>query len=164
MTDYLYPGKTTTDQYYAQPTFKLLNDIKQKHWQKLSVRSLTFSWQCTAHKSLVAQQAVHDCEFVKLNHPAYRPDLAPSDYFLIRNLKSDLVEPGLQTMNHWWSLSRHGLRVKTEKINFQGINSWEEKLKKCIDVAGKYVETWQYIWYNTLTFYSQVAKLFHRPS
>jgi len=31
MTDYLYPGKTTTDQYYAQPTFKLLNDIKQKH-------------------------------------------------------------------------------------------------------------------------------------
>jgi len=32
-------------------------------------------------------QAVCNCEFVQLNHPAYSPDLAPSDYFLIRNLK-----------------------------------------------------------------------------
>jgi len=39
------------------------------------------------HKSLVAQQAVCDCEFVQLNHPAYSLDLAPSNYFLIRNLK-----------------------------------------------------------------------------
>jgi len=40
-----------------------------------------------AHKSLVAQQALCNCEFVQLNHPAYSLDLAPSDYFLIRNLK-----------------------------------------------------------------------------
>jgi len=40
-----------------------------------------------AHKSLVAQQALCDCEFVQLNHPAYSPDLAPSDYFLVRNVK-----------------------------------------------------------------------------
>jgi len=31
MTDYLLPGKTTTGQYYAQPTFKLLDVIKRKH-------------------------------------------------------------------------------------------------------------------------------------
>jgi len=36
---------------------------------------------------------------------------------------------------------------QNRKINFQGINSWEEKLKKCIDVAGEYVKKWQYIWY-----------------
>jgi len=40
-----------------------------------------------AHKSLVAQQALCNCEFVQLNHPAYSPDLAPSDYFIVRNLK-----------------------------------------------------------------------------
>ena len=47
MTDYLHPGKTTTGQYYAEPTFKLLDVMKQKHWRKLSL-SLTFSWQCTS--------------------------------------------------------------------------------------------------------------------
>jgi len=30
MTDYLLRGKTITGQYYAEPTFKLLDVIKQK--------------------------------------------------------------------------------------------------------------------------------------
>jgi len=30
MTDYLPPGKTTNGQYYAEPTLKLLDVIKQK--------------------------------------------------------------------------------------------------------------------------------------
>jgi len=38
-------------------------------------------------RTLVAQQALSDCEFVQLNHPAYSLDLAASDHFLIRNLK-----------------------------------------------------------------------------
>ena len=43
-----------------------------------------------AHKSLVAQQALCNCEFVQLNHPAYSLDLAPSNYFQIRYLKYHL--------------------------------------------------------------------------
>jgi len=39
---------------------------------------------------MIAQQAVRNCGFVQLDHPAYSPDLAPSDYFLCRNLKSHL--------------------------------------------------------------------------
>jgi len=31
MTDYLHPGKTPTGQYYAEPTFKLLDVTKHKH-------------------------------------------------------------------------------------------------------------------------------------
>jgi len=31
MTDYLHPGKTTVGQYCAEPTFKLLAVVKQKH-------------------------------------------------------------------------------------------------------------------------------------
>ena len=34
--------------YYAEPTFKLLDVIKQKQCRKLLLRSLTFSWQCTS--------------------------------------------------------------------------------------------------------------------
>jgi len=40
------------------------------------------------HKSVVAQQALCDCGFVQLNHPACSSYLAPSDYFLFRNMKS----------------------------------------------------------------------------
>ena len=34
--------------------------------------------------------AIHECKFEQLNHPPYSPDLAPSDYYLFRNLKSHL--------------------------------------------------------------------------
>ena len=37
---------------------------------------------------MIAQEAVRDRGFIQLDHPAYSPDLAPSDYFLFRNLKS----------------------------------------------------------------------------
>jgi len=29
-----------------------------------------------------------DCGFIHMNHPPYSPDLAPSDYYLFRNLKN----------------------------------------------------------------------------
>ena len=97
-----------------------------------------------AHKSLVAQEARCNCEFVQLNHPAYSLDLAPSNYFLIRNLKyrlrgtwdrlrndlycvgwgvklysNQIVEPELYTINHWRWLWRHGQRVNTENTIFR---------------------------------------------
>jgi len=51
---------------------------------------LLFHDNAPVHKSLAAEQADRDCEFVQLDRPAYSPDLAPSNYFLIRNLKYHL--------------------------------------------------------------------------
>jgi len=53
-------------------------------------------------------------------------------------------------MNKAWSESQN------RKFYFQGINSWKQKLKICIDVAWQYVKKWQHVWYNMLTFYSHV--------
>ena len=39
---------------------------------------------------MIAQEVVHDYGFVQLDHPAYSPDLAPSDYLLFCNLKYHL--------------------------------------------------------------------------
>ena len=90
MTDYLHPGKTTAGQYYAEPTLKLLDIIKQKQGWKFSLSSLSFHDNAPAHKSRVAQQALCDGEFVQLHHPACSLDLAASNYFLVRNLKYHL--------------------------------------------------------------------------
>ena len=37
-------------------------------------------------------------------------------------------------------------------------------MKKCLDFVGEYAKKWQCVWYNMLIFYSQVAKLYDRPS
>jgi len=164
MTDYLHPGKTTTGQYYAEPTFELLDVIKQKQWRKLSLKSWLFHDNAPVQKSLVAQQALCNCEFVRVNHPAYSLDWALSNYFLISDLKYLLRgtwfidDKSLMVAVKAWSESQN------RKFCYQGINSWEQNLKICTDVAWEYVKKWQRVWYNTLTFYSQVAKLFDRFS
>ena len=160
MTDYLRPGKTTANQHYAEATFKLFDIVKQKHWRKLSLRSLTFSWQCTSGQ-VIGCSASSPWLWICSTEPSCLQSRTGSHY-LIRNLF--FVEPGLQMMNHWWSLSRHGLIVKkNKKFYFQGKNSWEEKLKRCIDVAGEYVKN-DIICDLMLIFYRQVAKIFDHPS
>ena len=42
------------------------------------------------HKSAVAQVAVQRSGFVELAQPPYRPDLAPSDFYLFGHLKKHL--------------------------------------------------------------------------
>ena len=145
-TAYLHPGKTITAHYYAEPTFKLLDVMKQKDWRKLSLKKFwLFHENAPAHKSLVALKGLYNCEFVQLllNQSAYSPILAPSDHFLIRNLKYHLrgtwfiVDESLKIAIKAWSESQN------KKFYFQGINSWQQKLKICIAVAWAYVKKWQ---------------------
>ena len=70
--------------------FKLRDAIKQKRRGKLSLGVWLLHDNAQVHKSLVAQQAIRDCGSVQLNHPAYNPDLTPSDYYLFRNPKCHL--------------------------------------------------------------------------
>ena len=41
MTDYLHPRKTTTGQYYAEPTLKLLDAMKHLAFRKVKGLYLT---------------------------------------------------------------------------------------------------------------------------
>ena len=119
VADYLHPEKTTIGQYYMQnqhSSYSMSSSRNTDESCHFGVWSFTFHDNAPAQKSLVAQQALCDCEFVQLNHPACSVDLATTDHFLIWNnyeLPSlgFFVKPGLQMMNHWWSLSRHGLRL-----------------------------------------------------
>ena len=112
------------------------------------------------HKSLVAQQALCNCEFVQLNHSAYNLDLAPGNYFLIINLKYRL--------RGTWFIDYESLKItvkaRSESQNKKILFSRHKQLKICINVAWEYVKKWQHVWYNMLKFYIQVAKLFDRPS
>jgi len=70
--------------------YKWYDAISQKRWGKLSLSVWLIHDSVPVHKSLVAQQAVCDCGFLQIHHPAYSPDLAPSDYYLFLNLISHL--------------------------------------------------------------------------
>jgi len=66
-------------QYYASLLLKLRDAIKQKRQGMLSWEVWLLHDNAPVHKSMIAREAVRDCGFVQLDHPAYSPDLAPSD-------------------------------------------------------------------------------------
>jgi len=90
LIDYLPPKTTMNGQYYASLLLKLRDAIQEKRRGMLMRGVWLLHDNAPIHKSMIAQQAVRDCGFVQLDHPAYCPDLAPSDYFLFCNLKSHL--------------------------------------------------------------------------
>ena len=87
LTEYL-PGETRTrGSYYASIIEQLCCAIMEKHCGKVSdgVLLLLDYVKCN-----IAQAAIRKGDFVGLNHPAYSPAIALSDYPLFSSLKKFL--------------------------------------------------------------------------
>jgi len=141
----LPPKKTITGQYYAELTCKLRDANKWKHHGKLSFRVWLLHNNAPVHKSLVAQQAVSYCGFVQLNHSIYSLDHAPSDYYLLRNLKYDLHGNQFADDKSLKAVVEAWFDGHEREFFFQGINSLAEKWQKCTDVVGDCIEKCHYV-------------------
>ena len=64
--------------------------IREKHRGKLSKGILFQQDNARVHTCKIAMDAVEQNGYELIPHPAYSPDLAPSDYFLFPNLKKDI--------------------------------------------------------------------------
>ena len=90
LLEFMPPKTTITGTTYSQT----LKNLKQQI-PNLRPRTKTRKWRllhdnASSHTSRVARAAVMECGFEELFHPPYSPDLAPSDYYLFRNLKNHL--------------------------------------------------------------------------
>ena len=74
-----------------------------------------------AHRSVIAQQTIRDCGFIQLGHPAYSPDLAPSDYYLFRHLKKYLRGIRFEDDEAVRVLLMAGLRVTQQTSIFRAL-------------------------------------------
>ena len=61
---------------------------EKKRRGKLAAGVLLLHANVPMHKSRVAQASIRECKFEQLNHLPYSQDMAPSDYYLLRNSKS----------------------------------------------------------------------------
>jgi len=81
---------------------------------------------------MIAQEAVRDCGFIPLDHPAYSPDVAPSDYLLLRNLKSYLRVVCYADDEALKEAVKEWLEGQTEDFYFSGINSLPENVANAL--------------------------------
>ena len=89
-----------------------------------------------AHKSSVVE-AVRDCGYTQLSHPAYSPDLAPCDYYLFRHLKGHLRGTRFVDDDSVKCAVEAWLEGQSEDVYFQSL---PEKWWKCVELSGDYIE------------------------
>ena len=90
LTDYLAHGSTINGPYYALLIERLRSAILEKRRGKVSHGVLLLHDNAPVHKSNVAQATIRQTSFTELNHTAYSPDIAPTDYHMFSHLKKFL--------------------------------------------------------------------------
>ena len=90
MLDFLPKRSTITGVYYANLLDQLRTAIHEKRRGKLSKGVLLQQDNARVHTCKVAMDAVERNGYELIPHPAYSPDLAPSNFFLFPNLKKDI--------------------------------------------------------------------------
>ena len=89
MVDFLPKRSTITGVYYANLLDQLRIAIREKRQGKLYKSVLLQQDNVRVHTCKVAMDAVERNGYELIPHPAYLPDLAPTDFFLFPNLKKD---------------------------------------------------------------------------
>ncbi|XP_030588657.1 histone-lysine N-methyltransferase SETMAR-like [Archocentrus centrarchus] len=138
--DYLQNGHTINGEYYANLLRQLRKAIESKRPGKLSKGVLFHRDNAPAHKSVLAMAAVRDCGFELIDHPPYSPDLAPSDYFLFRNMKKHLSGKQYRTDDEVLSAVEDFFEGQVESFYTTGIQVLQHRWKKCVDRRGDFVE------------------------
>ena len=113
-------------------------------------------------KSMIAQQAVRDCGFVQLDHPAYSPDLAPSDYFLFRNLSCGFRYPDDEALKE---AVKEWLEGQTEEFYLVELTVCQKNVANAVNSVVIILKNKvQFVCNISILLYGRDSKLFERPS
>ena len=92
------------------------------------------------HTSRQTQDALAQLKLPALPHPAYSPDLAPSDYFLFLQLKKHLKGNHYDSDEEVVAAVRQWYREQSPEFFADGIHQLVRRWQLCVDRDGDYVE------------------------
>jgi len=140
LAEYLPVGHTVTGVRYAEQLGRLRQAVVQKRRGKLSARPLLLHDNAPAHTAQVSVNAATTAGFEILPHPAYSPDLAPSDFYLFCQLKRPLRGHQFESDEEVITLTNQWLEDQPAEFYTSGIQKLRDRWQKCIDRQGDYVE------------------------
>ncbi|QQP40773.1 Putative mariner transposase [Caligus rogercresseyi] len=89
--DYLQKGRTMNGEYYTSLLDRFNEDLKKKRPHLAKKKFIFHQDNARVHTCVVSMAKFYELSYELLPHPPYSPDLAPSDYFLLPNLKKWLA-------------------------------------------------------------------------
>ncbi|GFO10054.1 transposase [Plakobranchus ocellatus] len=92
------------------------------------------------HTSRQTQEALRQLELTTLPHPAYSSDLAPSDYYLFRQLKKYLKGHPYDNDEEVIADVRRWCRGQSSEFLTDGMRQPVKRWRLCVDRNSDYVE------------------------
>lgn len=140
MTDYLEKGATINKEYYSEELKQLREELKRKRRGKLSKGVLLLQDNAPPHTAQLSVTTASQCGYELLPHPAYSPDLAPSDFYLFPLLKESLRGRKFEDNEDVIGAVESFLDEKDPDFFRQGFLELQQRWTKCIQKKGDYVE------------------------
>ena len=92
------------------------------------------------HRAGTVLDTIHDLRWSRLNHPAYSPDLAPSDFRVFPDLKKTLKGIKFEDDDVLKSAVFDWLDGQPKSYWEKTISEARERWQKCFNLGGDYVE------------------------
>ncbi|UYV74922.1 hypothetical protein LAZ67_12001810 [Cordylochernes scorpioides] len=132
-------GQTVNSAFYLEVLRRLKRRIARVRTDFKDTVKLHHD-NATSHTAFIITNFLARSNTPVIPHPPYSPDLAPCDFFLFPRLKREMKG------KHWETVEniQHHVTTFLRSIpveEFQGaFQSWQTRLRKCIDAGGMYFE------------------------
>ncbi|UYV67139.1 hypothetical protein LAZ67_4004049 [Cordylochernes scorpioides] len=117
---------------------KLKPGIRNKRRGKLSKGVLFLHDNARPHTSCKTVSTIIKLGFEVLEHPAYSPDLAPSDYFLFGLLKKELKGKRFDSDEDVQKVMQDFFHTLPKSAYKEGIYKLPERWRRCIESQGQF--------------------------
>jgi len=114
--------------------------IRSKRRRRLTQCVLLSHANAHTHTAHLTVNTFRQLKWEVLEHPAYSPDLAPSDFHLFRPLKNALRDGRFAANDEVKEAVHDWLRNQPQSIFFNGIKKLTDRWAKCIEKKGDYIE------------------------
>lgn len=140
LIDFMPPGTTINADRYCETLKKLRRAIQNRRRGMLSKGVRLLHDNARPHVARVTQELLKQFGWTVIPHPPYSPDLAPSDYHLFPNLKEHLGGQRFSSDEEVKEEVERYLNSLAVDWFDTGIQKLTQRLQKCVDVNGDYVE------------------------
>lgn len=123
-------------EYYAQLVQKVRTTRRKPYRQELYY----LHDNAPIHTSGVAQEAIADTGLVQLRHPPYSPDLAPSDFWLFKHLKTHLKGKRYADNDELREAVTNFFSSKQVDFFKKAFDELIVRWRKCVEQNGSYIE------------------------
>jgi histone-lysine N-methyltransferase SETMAR len=138
--NYLKKGVTIKSKHYGEFHDRLKQQLVSKWRGKLSKETSFLRDSAAPHKAAIAHHKLADFHFEVLKHPAYSPDLAPSNCYLFPDLKKHLNGRKFSNTDSTTLALDGWLAAQTKEFILDGLKKLEQQILNCLEFRGEYVE------------------------